>query len=300
MRLPSCLVVAGLALGGCSQTGQNDMMALVAPVGSEAVQGSTIGASTEAQPSPAPAGGGFALASFFAPTPQVQVQVVAQAEPELIPGDFVAPENPPLPPPRPDYGDRIPANAIAEAPAAAPAASAIAATAPAMMNTPPAPPAPQTMARAEAASLGAYEFKSAGVPLPAGGLRADAASFAPATFEVAGVPARASAGASGQKWRAAYDTVETECFPEELRRALDKIATHFNSEVLVTSGMRERGRRGSLHRSCKAADIRVVGVSPGEVARVARTMPGVNGVGTYRRVAVTHVDVRQERFAWRW
>ena len=69
---------------------------------------------------------------------------------------------------------------------------------------------------------------------------------------------------------------------------------------LVTSGKRDNGRRGSLHRYCKAADIRVVGVSPGEVARVARNIPGVNGVGTYRRVSVTHIDVRAERFAWRW
>jgi hypothetical protein len=167
------------------------------------------------------------------------------------------------------------------------------------MNTPQAPPAAQAMVRAEGASLGAYEFKTAGVPLPAGGLRAETVSFTPANFEVAGAPVR-GASAGGQKWRAAYDSVETDCFPDDLRRALDKIAAHFNSEVLVTSGMRERGRRGSLHRSCKAADIRVVGVSPGEVARVARNIPGVNGVGTYRRVAVTHIDVRQERFAWRW
>jgi hypothetical protein len=151
----------------------------------------------------------------------------------------------------------------------------------------------------EGASLTAYEFKTAGVPLPTGGLRPENATFTPANFEIAGAPApRPSAG--GQRWRAAYDTVETDCFPPELRRALDQIAAHFDSEVLVTSGMRERGRRGSLHRACKAADIRVAGVSPGEVARVARKIPGVNGVGTYRRVAVTHIDVRDERFAWRW
>ncbi|MBX9759701.1 MAG: hypothetical protein K2Y29_13080 [Beijerinckiaceae bacterium] len=297
MRLPSCLVVAGLALSGCSQTGQNDMTASFAPLGGEPVQGSAIGLAEAPQASPAASGGGFALASFFAPPQQMQ----AQAEtPELIPGDFVAPENPPLPPPRPLFGDRAP-TALAEAPAptAAPAATAFAPSAPALMNTPPAIAAPQTAQRAEAASLGAYEFKTAGVPLPAGGLKAEAVSFAPANFEIAGAPAT-GANAGGQTWRAAYDTVETDCFPQELRRALDKIAAHFKSDVLVTSGMRERGRRGSLHRSCKAADIRVVGVSPSEVARVARNIPGVNGVGTYRRVAVTHVDVREERFAWRW
>ncbi len=284
------------------------MTASFAPVGGDSVQGGTIGIGGEASlsspvvsspplaASAAPASSGFGLASFFAPAPAPQLQAQAEAA-ELIPGDFVAPENPPLPPPRPAFGDRAPV-AIAEAPTTAPAAAAFAAAAPSLMNAPTAP-APQALARAEGASLGAYEFKTAGVPLPAGGLRAETVSFTPANFEVAGAPVR-GASAGGLKWRAAYDNVETDCFPDELRRALDKIAAHFNSEVLVTSGMRERGRRGSLHRSCKAADIRVVGVSPGEVARVARNIPGVNGVGTYRRVAVTHIDVRDERFAWRW
>ncbi len=126
-----------------------------------------------------------------------------------------------------------------------------------------APPSPM-IARAEAASLGAYEFKTAGQPIPEGGLRATNIAYAPAQFELAGVKpnlgGRGSGG--GLRWRAAYDNVETDCFPETLRRALDQLAAHFNSEVLVTSGKRDRGRRGSMHRACKAADVRVVGVSP--------------------------------------
>lgn len=92
----------------------------------------------------------------------------------------------------------------------------------------------------------------------------------------------------------------TRCFPQDLRRALDTIAGHFKAEVLVTSGYRNRGRRGSLHRSCKAADIRVAGVSASAVARFARDIPGVNGVGVYRRIGLTHIDVRNERSSWTW
>ncbi|MFN3889314.1 MAG: D-Ala-D-Ala carboxypeptidase family metallohydrolase [Beijerinckiaceae bacterium] len=237
----------------------------------------------------------IALAAFFAPSAQVQVAESA----ENIPGDFKAPENPPLPPSRPDFGDRVQiAEANVPARAEPPEDATPQAPAPAAIGVANTPPQPAS-ARAEAASLGAYEFKTAGVPLPEGGLRGANIAFAPAQFELAG--AGASVGRSGGlRWRAAYDSVETDCFPETLRKALDQLAAHFKSEVLVTSGMRDRGRRGSLHRACKAADVRVAGVSPGEVARVARTIPGINGVGTYRRVAVTHLDVRAERFAWRW
>lgn len=173
-------------------------------------------------------------------------------------------------------------------------------------------------APAERASLGAYERRMSGegATPPA----ANAFRIAPAAvIEVAGVtqPAQSSrpsptlisvspqiagtfGAAGGQNWRPAYDTVVTNCFKPDLRAALENIARHFNSEVLVTSGARDRGRRNSLHRSCRAADIRVVGVSPGTVARYASTVPGIKGVGTYRRVAVTHVDTREFEMAWRY
>ena len=104
----------------------------------------------------------------------------------------------------------------------------------------------------------------------------------------------------GQRWRAAYSNVTTNCFPEDLKKAMNVIADHFNGDVLVTSGFRNHGRRGSMHRSCRAADIRVLGVAPSRLAAFAKTVSGVNGVGTYRRTSVTHIDVRAEKFAWRY
>ncbi len=288
MHLPTCLFAVALALGGCTQTGQTAMQASYAP---DAAEGAAIGQAPETTPVSQSSAG---LASFFAPGPQVQV---AQAL-ETIPGDFKSPEKPPIPPARPNFGDRVQFAAlpapVSPEQAMRPAAADITGSTASVTNLP-----PQSTPRAEAASLGAYEFKTAGAPLPEGALRATNIAYAPAQFELAGV-ASSIGRMGGVRWRAAYDDVRTDCFPETLRKALDQIAAHFKSEVLVTSGKRDNGRRGSLHRSCKAADISVVGVSPGEVARVARNIPGVNGVGTYRRVSVTHIDVRAERFAWRW
>jgi uncharacterized protein YcbK (DUF882 family) len=104
----------------------------------------------------------------------------------------------------------------------------------------------------------------------------------------------------GQRWRAAWGYVKTDCFPEDLKKAMNVIAAHFNSDVLVASGFRGNGRRHSMHRSCRAADIRVLGVAPSSLAAFAKTVPSINGVGTYRRNSLTHIDVRAAKFAWRY
>lgn len=91
--------MAALALGGCSQTGQPAMQASFAPDAGASPDGATIGQDSEKQAvSVNPTG----LAAFFAPRPTQVAEVV-----ENIPGDFQAPENPPLPPSRPDFGDRV-------------------------------------------------------------------------------------------------------------------------------------------------------------------------------------------------
>ena len=106
--------------------------------------------------------------------------------------------------------------------------------------------------------------------------------------------------APGQLYFAAYSNTEISCFPVALREALNTIAEHYGKEVEVTSGMRHNGRRGSYHRKCMAADIRVPGVGPGALADYAKSIQGVNGVGTYRHNSVTHVDVRDYQMSWRY
>ena len=103
----------------------------------------------------------------------------------------------------------------------------------------------------------------------------------------------------GPGFHAAYAYTQVNCFPEQLKTALDQIAVHYKKPVEVASGYRPNGRRGSMHRHCMAADIRIDGVEPMALATYAKTVPGINGVGTYRRTDLVHVDVRQEQFAWR-
>ena len=103
----------------------------------------------------------------------------------------------------------------------------------------------------------------------------------------------------GPGFFAAYAYTQVHCFPEQLKTALNTIAAHYNKPVEVASGHRPNGRRGSMHRHCMAADIRIEGVEPMVLATFAKTVPGINGVGTYRRTDLIHVDVRQEHFAWR-
>jgi len=108
-----------------------------------------------------------------------------------------------------------------------------------------------------------------------------------------------SAKSMGPGFYAAYAYTQVDCFPEELKTALNKIAAHYNKPVEVASGHRPNGRRGSMHRHCMAADIRIEGVEPMALATYAKTVPGIMGVGSYRRTDLIHVDVRQEQFAWR-
>ncbi len=135
-----------------------------------------------------------------------------------------------------------------------------------------------------------------GVSTPAGASsaprRAIRASLAPV--------ARYSGPVGGGRWRAAYPNVVTHCFDSTLRSSLETIGRHFNAEVEVTSGYRSNGRRRSMHRFCRAADIRVPGVAPSTLARFARSLPGVNGVGTYRRKSIIHIDTRLQQMTWRY
>ena len=104
---------------------------------------------------------------------------------------------------------------------------------------------------------------------------------------------------NGPGFFAAYAYTQVECFPQELKTALNTIAAHYNKPVEVASGNRPNGRRGSMHRHCMAADIRIEGVEPMAIATYAKTVPGINGVGSYRNTDLIHVDVRQDQFAWR-
>lgn len=90
-----------------------------------------------------------------------------------------------------------------------------------------------------------------------------------------------------------------------LAEVLQKIRSHFQQPVTVSSGYRTPGYNKkvdgasySQHLYGAAADIQVKGVSPAEVAAFAETLlPDSGGIGLYP--TFVHVDVREQRSRWK-
>ena len=101
------------------------------------------------------------------------------------------------------------------------------------------------------------------------------------------------------------ERVDTSCFPTSLKDVLADIGQHFGGPVVVTSGYRSAGEnrhaggaRHSYHVRCLAADIQIGGIAPGDIARYARTLEAVGGVGRYGHTKSVHVDVGERKFSW--
>lgn len=85
---------------------------------------------------------------------------------------------------------------------------------------------------------------------------------------------------------------------------LQELRWKINKPITITSGYRNPeynkevdGVPDSQHLLGKAADIRVVGMTPTELSRYAK-MVGFNGIGIYERKNFLHVDVRDEESHW--
>lgn len=88
--------------------------------------------------------------------------------------------------------------------------------------------------------------------------------------------------------------VSAACMPERLLRILGHIREKTGVRPILTSAHRTGGRKGSMHRTCMAADIRVPGVSDASVIAAASTAPGIGGIGRYCN-GIIHVDVGPKR-----
>ena len=89
----------------------------------------------------------------------------------------------------------------------------------------------------------------------------------------------------------------------ELLERLQRLRDLAEKPVIVNSGYRNPaynekvgGSPTSRHLMGEAADVRVPGLHPDEVAQLAREA-GFTGIGIYR--SFTHVDVRKEPVTWR-
>ena len=91
----------------------------------------------------------------------------------------------------------------------------------------------------------------------------------------------------------------------DLVTVLQNIRNHFGKAVTITSAYRTPpknkavgGETYSQHLYGRAADIKVKGVAPKQVAAYAeKLLPKSGGIGTYS--TFTHVDVRSVKSRWR-
>ena len=100
--------------------------------------------------------------------------------------------------------------------------------------------------------------------------------------------------------------VETACFKPKLVSMLHDAERHFGKKIVVTSGFRDPehnlavgGAKHSMHLSCDAADIQMVGISKWDLAAYFRSRPDIGGVGTYCSTSSIHVDIGARR-DWNW
>jgi hypothetical protein len=218
----------------------------------------------------------------------------SSAAPMVMASAYAPPVDAPLPPPRPDFEGVTPASralgtVVADAQNVDKALDEHAVK-------PAAKDAPALVVGAVATSADEDEGEPETSTVQLASLAV--AGHEPETFARARIMPRAAGPSPG--YYAAYDDTDVSCFPPSLHDALNTIASHYGKPVEVTSGKRNHGRAHSMHRYCLAADIRVEGVGPQALAAFARNVEGVNGVGTYRYNTVTHIDVRQEKMAWRY
>ena len=90
----------------------------------------------------------------------------------------------------------------------------------------------------------------------------------------------------------------------DLVSVLQKIRDHFGKAVNINSAYRTPtynkkvgGATHSQHLYGTAADIRISGVKPKDVAAYAETLlPGTGGIGIYSNF--THIDVRETKSRW--
>ena len=111
---------------------------------------------------------------------------------------------------------------------------------------------------------------------------------------------------SGARFLVAHANVQLGCLNPKLVKLMHKVEKHYGKKLIVTSGYRSKsynrrvhGVKNSQHIVCKAADVRVPGVGKQALAKYARSLQGIGGVGVYCRSSYVHLDVGRRR-DWYW
>lgn len=117
---------------------------------------------------------------------------------------------------------------------------------------------------------------------------------------------------SGKKVSSHFNSNEFDCkgheccdetiIDSELIDILEKVRNHFNKPLRINSGYRcadhnadSKGAKNSLHTKGMAADVRISGVKPIEIAKYAESA-GVKGIGLYP--SFVHLDTREKKSFW--
>jgi hypothetical protein len=91
------------------------------------------------------------------------------------------------------------------------------------------------------------------------------------------------------------DAVDIACIKPEVMELIRAAGEKFGGTPVITSGQRNRGRSGSFHRKCMAADFFVPGIERARLAHYLRSLPGAGGVGTYCHTKSVHIDTGDPR-----
>ncbi len=91
------------------------------------------------------------------------------------------------------------------------------------------------------------------------------------------------------------DAVDIACIKPEVMTIVRSAGEFFGATPVITSGQRDRGRRGSFHRQCMAADFFIPGIERARLAKHLRGQDGAGGVGTYCHTKSVHIDIGEPR-----
>ena len=94
------------------------------------------------------------------------------------------------------------------------------------------------------------------------------------------------------------DHVNISCLKPELMAIVKRAGEHFKGTPIITSGQRDRGRRGSYHRRCMAVDFVIPGTERSVLASWLRRQTDAGGVGTYCHTRSVHLDIGDARNWW--
>lgn len=226
--------------------------------------------------------------SFRLPSFAVEPAPSPQPAPSAAPVPAYPSVSAPFPPVRPGRGAQpAPRGDAAGEAAGAPAASALAPSVPSISPGVPGIPSVATPAAPEMETEGEIETGPT--------MRLPTIAVQPQASTIEEIEAEESKTPEPAQVEKQTEYVNIACLQPDVLKYIRLAGEHFKGTPVITSGQRDRGRRGSYHRRCMAADFFVPGVERAVLAKYLRSLPGAGGVGTYCHTKAVHIDIGEPR-----